>query len=790
MRWLLLPLLLLAGAAQAAETQWCENTQVYVELTDICGSGDNEDCCTPDLSDANAGANLSSSAFDGDVTTDKANGTMYGCARTSATAVRTPAEIIAGTGCTDTSSVTVSSAGLQDFSGANNFSGLAAETEYQIDYHHQWDSDRQVTYEVETSPPVTTPAAVATACDYYVDPASGSDSNTGTAHDDAWQTLAKVNNSVTAVGSDVCLMSGTFTNETLDADWGGESGDTAEIFGAYVNAGTAYKWDEGPDASNPANRVTINTTNYTCQAPIVEIAGDYTNLSHIDMTGSGHVCTNWFDAGYFIAILTNGVNNVVFEDVDIDVWDSQANARAAYKGERVSAYNIAKGTDVTIRDSVIRWAYNGISVDWDASGIAILNNTISEHTHHCINLQSDGNAQRSVGLLIKGNDMSLCESLDSDGIQLNAAAGGVGGSMRNVAIIDNEIGGDLGENGIDLKGGGYVWVEGNIIHGFPGNNDGPCDASLQPSSIACDFTGGTNDNRWGGAGGTMHGGGGAEVITDEILITGNVYYNGLGGVNTLSGTWFETHNTYIWNQKDYTGAGTTHDPSDEALYYGSGNTNGNCTDCGSLNNIYHLHKQEVSWKDGNTVRLDGHVFATDNSHDPRYAYGVDNFTEYTTLSGWIAALATSFVGDDGTHADACATCKEAAVTFVTGDTSPEGPYAGTGMDLNLQAGSGAENYAIPLTYTNGTGAASTSVTVDDASYLRGHTTADTSKDWYHPGMYIQIGGGPTVQIESISGEVLTITPADTWGDGEAIRRVTSGGTVYDDSGACQINTRC
>ena len=34
------------------------------------------------------------------------------------------------------------------------------------------------------------------------------------------------------------------------------------------------------------------------------------------------------------------------------------------------------------------------------------------------------------------------------------------------------------------------------------------------------------------------------------------------------------------------------------LYYGSGNTNGNCTDCGSLNNIYHLHKQEVKNKCG------------------------------------------------------------------------------------------------------------------------------------------------------------------------------------------------
>lgn len=791
----LLPLLvaLACGAAHAVPLQTCPNVSDFVLRQDVCGDG-TEDCCPANLSSPTSGANLTSTSSDGSFVTDKDSGTAYACAKPSGEDAPTAAELIAGTDCDGHETVTVSATGTVTFTGGNTVDGLTASTEHILYYLHDW--DHRVSHEIVASAAFTTLAGGGGGGSdltgtVYVVSTTGDDADDGLDDSTAWATLTKVGTSVNTAGADVCMLPGTYTDQYLSLDWGGSGSDRGTLMSCYVNGGAIYKWDTGPDASNAANRAVIDITGMDCQTPVIGIASSTVDVHHIDITGSGHNCTNWYDIGAFLQVASSAVSDVEFEDVGCDAWGSATEARSQNKEERVRCFNISNGSEITIRDSTLQNAYGALQINWNANRIAFVDNTVTDMVHNCIGIQGDGNAQRDLWVLIKGNNGSECNSMTSDGVQLNASAGGVSGSLRQIAIIGNQFGGDVGENGIDVKGGGQMWIEGNFIEGWPGDNDGPCTPALDPQSTACDMTGGTHDDRNGGSGGTMHGGGGVEVVTQDILFTGNVCYNSKGCLNLVSGTWHDTQNTYVWNKLDYTGAGSTYDPADEPIFYGSGNTNGNCTDCSSTNNVYAYHTHEISWKTGNVVQIDGHVFATDNAHAPEYAFGVDNFTEYTDIASYAAVLAadSGFTGVDGVSANACANCIEGAVNFVTDDTTPEGDYATTGMDLNLDTGSAAIDAAVPVTYTNGSGAASQTVIVDNADRLRGDFGSPSDR-FYHPGMYIQIGGGPTVQIESISGDTLTIDTPDTWSDGEAVRRVSSGGTVWDDSGACQVNAAC
>ena len=95
---------------------------------------------------------------------------------------------------------------------------------------------------------------------HYVDATSGSDSNTGLSHAQAWQTLSKVNSYPSfATGDDVYLLCGeTWSNERITVDWTGTSGDTVVI--------GAYHYDSGEvhtvSGNKPIIQGTIDGTDY------------------------------------------------------------------------------------------------------------------------------------------------------------------------------------------------------------------------------------------------------------------------------------------------------------------------------------------------------------------------------------------------------------------------------------------------------------------------------------------------------------------------------------------------
>ena len=270
----LVGLLLFLDAFAAETTQFCSVTQKYIQSLDECGPGSDEDCCTPDLTNPTPGGDVLSTTFDGEVTTDKTNGTLYACYWPTSTSDRTHAEIIAGTGCTSaTATQAVSAAGAYSFS----FTGAAANTEYKVGYAHLWDSDgttpRQVSYLPAITAPFRTPTGGGAGGDdltgtcFVVDASPTgcggtttslcSDSNTGTSVANAWLTLSKVNSAVTARGSDVCLMDGSVfgRGDDLDFDWGGAGSadgftpsDLAIVQTVYEptnNPGELYAYDDG-----------------------------------------------------------------------------------------------------------------------------------------------------------------------------------------------------------------------------------------------------------------------------------------------------------------------------------------------------------------------------------------------------------------------------------------------------------------------------------------------------------------------------------------------------------------
>lgn len=64
------------------------------------------------------------------------------------------------------------------------------------------------------------------AATYYVDATGGSDSNTGTATNQAWQTLGKVNSASLSPGDSVLFKRGeVWKNQYLNITWSGSSGN-------------------------------------------------------------------------------------------------------------------------------------------------------------------------------------------------------------------------------------------------------------------------------------------------------------------------------------------------------------------------------------------------------------------------------------------------------------------------------------------------------------------------------------------------------------------------------------
>jgi hypothetical protein len=155
MRALLLVALLIPGWALAVDTQFCAGPSKYGTSVENCGGG-SDSCCPLNLSNPDAGANVTNTTGDGSVVTDRTGGTVYACVRLDTSAKATGAQIVAGSPCVDADNL-ASAAGTVEFTGGNTFSGLTAETSYIVDYTATYDN--QPGHEVLSSAVFSTLAA-------------------------------------------------------------------------------------------------------------------------------------------------------------------------------------------------------------------------------------------------------------------------------------------------------------------------------------------------------------------------------------------------------------------------------------------------------------------------------------------------------------------------------------------------------------------------------------------------------------------------------------------------------
>lgn len=306
---LVLPLVAPGGHAAEYTSKRCSNLSGL-----YCNGSANATCCGATLSSASSGAALTDTGVDGEVSTTLSSGTLYGCVHPEGS-VPTAAQLIAGASpCTSAKSISSPSAGANTFTTSNSkrFAIGTPGASYAASYLHD-DGSHRFAFQIRTTAPFTAPAGGGgggsdlAGLVYVVKDSTGSDSNSGLAPGSAWKTLAKVNNSVTTRGADVCLMTGeVWEDQQLRPDWNGDAGDLGRIGGCYEYAGGLYWLNEGPEAGQH-DRPEINGT--------WESACRTTNPVSCVLDSASSVPTNTA-AG--LVDFGNGTNYMHLTDVDIN----------------------------------------------------------------------------------------------------------------------------------------------------------------------------------------------------------------------------------------------------------------------------------------------------------------------------------------------------------------------------------------------------------------------------------------------------------------------------------------
>lgn len=160
-----------------------------------------------------------------------------------------------------------------------------------------------------------------------------------------------------------------------------------------------------------------------------------------------------------------------------------------------------------------------------------------------LHIGSPGGSQ-TQHILVENNLFE--ESITEDGIQFTQdfnAPNRVADVSNLGTIIRNNVFKDNNENAIDLKGAGDILIEGNVLYGTDGDNNGRYD--------------GNDRNARGGI--TR----GTDASSDGVIIRRNIIYDNAAGLfwkensGTILDHWYVYNNTIVNNNHDYTGANST-----------------------------------------------------------------------------------------------------------------------------------------------------------------------------------------------------------------------------------------
>lgn len=564
--------------------------------------------------------------------------------------------------------------------------------------------------------PASTATMMASGNSLYVSP-NGSDSNPGTI-DQPWQTIGKANQSLQP-GDTLYIREGTY----------------AEIIEPY-RSGTA----NSPITYQNYQNEEVTITGKNAEDPVVAIGtsveGPSGADSYIIVEGLNIIHSNILTNGktFFNITITgsNSTNNVI-RNCRI-IREGGGGLSYMQQGTRESGIKVTSAKNTLLEGNTISGVGKmGIQLR-DVQNITIRDNVISHVAQNAINI-SRQLSPMIQGILIENNILEWGEI--EDGIQFEQVYGdGSNTSLANqgVVIRNNTIRFNA-ENAIDLKGASNIVIEGNVIYGNYGDGDGPEDGN----------------DRTGNLGGIVHG---VNASTRDVIVRNNLFYDNFGVILLEDG--FKIYNnTFVGNNRDYTGSSSSWSTSRKPQFVGIlayGSSNNSIT-----NNIFveHFHGElTIRLRLINALTLDHNLYW--NSGEIRFADFRDNSDfDYLGFDAWKDRLSTkSQVTGAEQHSVV------ADPLFAISEFRPAGNQGE--YDYHLREGSPAIDAGNALTKTRSAGNGTVIPIMDARFFFAGYgITAGDS---------IQVGPNDPVTIIAVdySGNNITVNKSISWGNRDAV----------------------
>lgn len=530
---------------------------------------------------------------------------------------------------------------------------------------------------------------------------SGSDSNDGLSELNAKLTIAALV-AITLAGNVGQVSAGTYA-EKLSLANNGTSSDEINFVaktGDVVNAS--------------GNGVDVET---------LYISGDY-----VTWDGIGINATNTPGDGLQYRIKTVGANNTL-NNVTIQGHSDWQTLRDTFSGGWRWVSGIASnGANLKIKNVVNNQVpYNGLALQ-DGSLNAVVDGYKCDYAGHG-NFTTGYSSTGTLNFKTLVKNCTFKNSYVSDTVQMESVGGLVGQMVYRNCIMAWG-----GENTFDGKNTIDIVLEYSYVYGSAGDNDGLLDGGdrSSPGAVKCTTTGRTSE-RW--------------------IVRFTVLYDNMNAIiiQTKNTNQHYYNNTILNNTRDaINGSNSPWTSNDSFKGFGHSYLLGSYN--GFRNNIVGYHsKFEVGFQTGSgTIDLDNNLYVA-VSGAPTFGILASGVWTYPDFATW-----KSSTGHDANSAITSSPDFENASSTVNGDHNL--------LDFRIKTTSPAYQSGGRLTLTNGTGAASAIVTVDDAMWFT---------DMYgiagEPGDSIVIGTTPKI-ISAIdySTHQITLTTTHTWGDGEDV----------------------
>lgn len=512
---------------------------------------------------------------------------------------------------------------------------------------------------------------------YYVNPSTGNNSNDGSIGS-PWATVnyALGTSSPIAAGDTLYLRGGNY-NERITPKKSGTSGNPITVL--------AYE-DETPNlrgASGQENILVLSGVSYLT-------FGEGLYFSYAHSAPGGNRRFPWIQ---IVSNASNPTSNIILEDFTIERpgWENIETLTASNWNEW--GVMLDRANDCIIQRLTIRGTAQGIQLKDECMRATVRNCDIGHTRQSCITLTNSNGVDRAAVIM----QNLLHNSAIEDGIQFmqdfSAGDPSTDESNRGTVIAYN-IFYNNSENAIDLKGARNIVIHGNVIRGTIGSNDG---------GLA-----GWNRQAMGGI--TR----GSSTSTSRVIIRHNIIYDNSGGTR-LHSHWKVYNNTFVYNNRDYTGPGSTFEGT--IPEFTGVRAQSSAPGMGIRNNIFVGHnRSDVSYRAGanqpnNEVDTDYNLYGSAKWRDTTSG---NPGVLYTTLASWRTRLASNN-WRYGKDANSIAVVNHAAIQFKNVPANPTAAH--TSYDFGIQPTSPAKGKGGFLTKTVGTGSSTTWITVEDVTWF-------------------------------------------------------------------------